>query len=124
MTLRKNTRVVAVITLHTGFLLLLVYLFIAISYTFFLHSHTLDDGQRVIHSHPFSNSDNNRNAEHQHGSFVFQLLPDLTNQIGHTQCDIVFYRTDFSFYRPHKEITTFAEALTIYSKRGPPKTVK
>lgn len=121
MTPKKNTRIVAGITLHTGFLLLLVYLFIAISYTFFLHSHTLDDGRQVIHSHPFSNTENSKNAEHQHGNFVFQLLPDLTNQIGHTQSDIVFFRNSLVYYGPQKEITTFAAALAIYSKRGPPR---
>lgn len=59
----------------TGITLLAIHLFIVLSYTFFLHSHTLETGEKVIHSHPLAHSD--ENESHDHNSYVFQILPDL-----------------------------------------------
>ncbi len=81
VTLPINHIIAKKLALPTGGLLLLLHLFISLSYTFFLHVHTLDNGAKVIHSHPFTATDADGEAMHQHPGSVYQLLPDLNNYL-------------------------------------------
>lgn len=77
MTNPINHTIAKKLALPTGGLLLLLHLFISLSYTFFLHTHTLDNGEKVVHSHPFTATDAEGEPMHQHPGSVYQLLPDL-----------------------------------------------
>ncbi|GAO30877.1 hypothetical protein [Geofilum rubicundum] len=81
VTLPKNHIIAKHLAIPTGGLLLLLHLFISLSYTFFLHIHTLDNGKKVLHSHPFTASDAEGDPMHQHPGSVYQLLPDLNDYL-------------------------------------------
>jgi hypothetical protein len=81
VTIPKNHILVQKLAVPTGGLLLVLHLFITLSYTFFLHVHTLDNGEKAIHSHPFTATDADGEAMHQHPGSVFQISPDLKNYL-------------------------------------------
>lgn len=99
MTLPINHSIAKKLVLPTGGLLLLLHLFISLSYTFFLHTHTLDNGAKVIHSHPFTASDAEGEPLHQHPVSVYQLSPDLHDYLGTTA---------------HSQLLKVANAVPIY----------
>lgn len=74
----------------TAMLLTLLHLFIGISYTFYIHVHTLENGKRVVHSHPITSGDSRSEAHHQHDLSVLQLIPDLRNSISQVWEPITF----------------------------------
>ncbi|MGQ1946450.1 hypothetical protein ACT3CD_05025 [Geofilum sp. OHC36d9] len=65
----------------TGFMLLAIHLFIALSYTLFLHSHTLDNGEVITHSHPYAHPfaplGEKEKGGHHHNHSAYQILPNL-----------------------------------------------
>ena len=81
MILPINHIITKKLAIPTGGLLLLLHLFISLSYTFFLHVHTLDNGAKVVHSHPFTASDSEGEPMHQHPGSVYQILPDLNDYL-------------------------------------------
>lgn len=81
MTLPINHTIAKKIAIPTGGLLLLLHLFISLSYTFFLHVHTLDNGAKVLHSHPFTATDAEGEPLHQHPGSVYHLTSDLNDYL-------------------------------------------
>lgn len=125
----KNSKTVPHLSLQTfgrqaalplGGLLLLLHFFIALSFTFFLHTHTLENGEKVVHSHPFTATNAEGEPLHQHPGSVFQLVPDL---------DQYLEQNPFCFCEPlpaYKKITlprghtTSAPHSGAHGLRGPP----
>lgn len=81
MTLPINHIIAKKLAIPTGGLLLLLHLFISLSYTFFLHVHTLDNGAKVLHSHPFTATDAEGEPLHQHPGSVYHLTSDLDDYL-------------------------------------------
>jgi hypothetical protein len=75
--LTLNHTIAKKLAIPTGGLLLLLHLSISLTFTFFLHVHTLDTGEKVIHSHPFSATDAEGEPLHQHPGSVFHISADL-----------------------------------------------
>ncbi len=74
----------------TAFILALLNLLIGISYTFFIHAHSLENGQGYVHSHPFANKDNSPETNHNHDNSVLLIIPDLSKSISQTAEDFKF----------------------------------
>lgn len=100
--------------------LTLLHLFIGLSYTFFIHTHILENGHRIVHSHPLAANDNRSEAHHYHDISVYQTLPDLTNSISVTPDCLLFEnngvaKIDFEYYS--SKPVFFNRNLSL---RGPP----
>jgi len=67
--------------LPLGGFLLLLHFFITLSFTFFLHTHTLENGEKVVHSHPFGATDSEGEPLHRHPGSVYQLVPDFEHYL-------------------------------------------
>jgi len=68
--------------------LLLAHWLIIVSYAFFLHTHVLEDGTRIVHAHPFQQEQGNQEQEkgktnsgssHEHTVFSYTLLSSLNH---------------------------------------------
>ena len=60
---------------------MLLHFFITLSFTFFLHPHTLENGEKVVHSHPFGATDPDGEPLHRHPGSVYQLVPDFEHYL-------------------------------------------
>ena len=60
---------------------MLLHFFITLSFTFFLHTHTLENGEKVVHSHPFGATDSEGEPLHRHPGSVYQLVPDFEHHL-------------------------------------------
>jgi hypothetical protein len=59
--------------------LLLLFIAYFSSITFFSHTHYIDNGIVIVHSHPFRSSGANGPVQHQHTSAGFALIYSLNN---------------------------------------------
>jgi len=59
----------------------LLHFFITLSFTFFSHTHTLENGEKVVHSHPFGATDPEGEPLHRHPGSVYQLVPDFEHYL-------------------------------------------
>jgi hypothetical protein len=83
------------LAIPTGGLLLLLHLFISLSHTLFLHVHTLDNGAKVLHSHPFTATDAEGEPMHQHPGSVYHLTSDLNDYLA-TSADGQLYSIEYA----------------------------
>lgn len=79
--MKKKGHSITKISRGTAMLLMVLHLFIGISYTFYIHTHSLDNGGRLVHSHPISGNDSRSDAQHHHENSILQLIPDLNRSI-------------------------------------------
>lgn len=101
-------------------LITLLHLFIGLSYTFFIHTHILESGHRIVHSHPLAASDNRSEAHHHHDISVYQVLPDLTNTISETPDGLILENSgvaEIGFQYYTSKPVFFNRKLSL---RGPP----
>lgn len=100
-------------------ILLVIHLFIALSYTFFLHTHTLETGEKVVHSHPLAHNDSDE-ENHHHDGCVYQILPDLHNYLEQSTPTGIFLTIIVIQIPPLKSLTYSSKILFTPFRRGPP----
>lgn len=103
----------------TGIILLAIHLFIALSYTFFLHTHTLETGEKVVHSHPMAHSDS-EDESHHHNSSIYQILPDLQHYLEQSTPIGIFLTTIVIQIPAFQTQNYFSRILFTPFLRGPP----
>lgn len=100
-----------------GVLMLAVLLFNITATTFFIHSHNIE-GQRIVHSHPYSDT-----SAHSHTRSHILLLNNALHNEALTAksvaCCEVFYT---EIYSAHEELDTpiFERTPRLFSLRAPP----
>ncbi len=98
--------------------LLLINAAIFCSYTFFLHTHVLPDGTEVVHSHPYSSSDDEEG--HEHNYYSFHILPNLAHFLTLQLSGEILY-SDFAFtFVVIPEQIVLDEFSLYHHYRGPP----
>lgn len=103
----------------TGMILLVIHLFIALSYTFFLHTHTLENGEKVVHSHPLAHNDS-EDENHHHNGCVYQILPDLHHYLEQSTPTGIFIATIAIQIPVFQSHTYSSRILFTPFLRGPP----
>ncbi len=103
----------------TGMILLVIHLFIALSYTFFLHTHTLETGEKVVHSHPLAHNDSD-DENHHHNSSVYQILPDLQHYLEQSTPSGIIVATIVVQISTYKAQSYSSKILFTPYLRGPP----
>jgi hypothetical protein len=85
--------------------LLLAQFFIIVSYAFFLHTHILNDGTRIVHAHFFqeteeTNPDSTNNTtsdeqpvNHEHTSFSYSFFSNFNLLFNNKQAEINYLPT-------------------------------
>ena len=104
-------------------LLTILHLFIGVSYSFYIHVHTLDNGQRVVHSHPVSENDSRSEAQHHHDVSTLLLIPNLSSSISESPQTFTF-ETQLQIFKKHLENSSkpLSHAGSSFL-RGPPAIV-
>lgn len=100
-------------------ILLVIHLFIALSYTFFLHTHTLETGEKVVHSHPLAHNDSD-DENHHHNSSVYQILPDLQHYLEQSTPSGIIVATIVVQISTYKAQSYSSKILFTPYLRGPP----
>lgn len=102
---------------------MLLHFFITLSFTFFLHTHTLENGEKVVHSHPFGATDSEGEPLHQHPGSVYQLVPDFEHYLetspGVDEAHLSFNRMLY----PDTRHRLCAVLVGLPALRGPPQVV-
>jgi hypothetical protein len=99
-----------------GFFLVFIHLCIALSHTYFLHIHTLEDGRKIAHSHPFKSND----SQHQHSNTDYQILHNLQHIVDHNAVATLIVPDNFVQFFDRKHLRLNHKSLSFSFYRGPP----
>ncbi|MFW6203019.1 MAG: hypothetical protein ACOC30_01830 [Marinilabilia sp.] len=117
-----------------GFSLLLAHVLIIVSYAFFLHTHVLNDGTRVVHAHPFTQKqetgqkdadspekeDQNHNPDHEHTLFSYLILSGLSSYFEEDRSEFAFLTTPKLLSGSEIPVRISEEFFFNNPQRGPP----
>ena len=115
-----------------GLSLLLAQFFIIVSYAFFIHTHVLDDGTRVVHAHFFSEKDVNNTqpsddsnsedqpAGHQHTCFSYSFLTNINLLFKNRQVEFNFFPICHLLSHTSKVLILHFSPENFSSLRAPP----